>query len=106
MPSAQVLAYHPDQRNQYGNFPIMVIGTFGDGPVLFMGTDETWRWTFQVGPVWFNRFWGNVVRQMARAHLYRGSKRYKLVSSSSQYQQGESVKLTAFVKDKNFDNAG
>lgn len=105
MPSAQVLAFHPDQRNQFGNYPLIVSGTYGDGPVLFMGVDETWRWTYQVGPVWFNRFWGNVVRQTARAHLYRGSKRYKLVSSASVYQQGETVKLTAFAKDKNFEDA-
>jgi uncharacterized membrane protein len=104
-PAAQVLAYHPDQRNPYGNYPLIVAGTYGDGPVLFIATDETWRWTWRVGPKWFNQFWGNVVRQLSRAHLYRGSKRYKLVASSSEYQQGESVKLTAFVKDKNFDDS-
>lgn len=112
-PAAQVLAYHPDARNRFGNHPILVAGVYGDGPVLFCATDETWRWFHGIrgsarvnpGPADFNRFWGNVVRYLARAHLYRGSKRYKLVSSASEYRQGETVELTAFVKDKNFEDA-
>ena len=103
MPGAQVLAVHPDQRNQFGNYPLWVAGTYGDGPVLFAATDESWRWYHQVGPYYFNRFWGGVTRHLARAHLYRGSKRYKLLSDASRYQQGETVYLTAFVKDTNFD---
>jgi uncharacterized membrane protein len=105
-PAAQVLAFHPDQRTSYGSIPLIVAGTYGDGPVLYVGTDETWRWaTIGWGSKWFNTFWGNVVRSLARAHLYRGSKRYKLVSSQSEYRQGESVRLTAFVKDKNFEDS-
>lgn len=105
-PAAQVLAFHPDQRTPYGQVPLFVAGSYGDGPVLFIGTDETWRWaTAGWGSKWFNTFWGNVVRHLARAHLYRGSKRYKLTASQSEYQQGESVRLTAFVKDKNFEDS-
>lgn len=112
-PAAQVLAYHPDARNRFGHHPLLVTGVYGDGPVLFCATDETWRWFHGMrgaarvnpGPGDFNRFWGNVVRYLARAHLYRGSKRYKLVSSASEYRQGETVELTAFVKNKNFDDA-
>ena len=104
-PAAQVLAYHPDERNRFGNFPIFVTGTYGDGPVFFSAVDETWRWFYLEGPVDFNRFWGNVVRYLAKAHLYRGSKRFKLISSASIYEQGETVQLTAFVKDKNFEDS-
>ena len=101
-PAATVLAYHPTERNRFGNYPIFISGTYGDGPVFFSAVDETWRWFYLKGPYEFNRFWGNVVRHLARAHLYRGSKRFKLVSDASEYRQGETVHLTAFAKDKNF----
>lgn len=104
-PAAQVLAYHPTQRNQFGPRPLLVTGSYGEGPVFFSATDETWRWFHGVGAVYFNRFWGNVIRHLARAHLYRGSKRFKLMSSASEYGQGETAFLTAFVKDANFDDA-
>ena len=104
-PGGQVLAYHPDGRNRFGSYPLLVTGNYGDGPVFFSAIDETWRWFFQTGPVYFNRYWGNVVRYLARAHLYRGSKRYKLLSDRSEYQQGQTIKLKAFVKNKNFDPA-
>ncbi|MFT7620154.1 MAG: putative membrane protein, partial [Planctomycetota bacterium] len=101
-PAAQVLAYHPNERNRFGNFPLFVTGTYGDGPVFFSAVDETWRWFYMKGAYDFNRFWGNTIRYLARAHLYRGSKRFKLVSNASEYRQGETVHLTAFTKDKNF----
>ncbi|MCA9320432.1 MAG: hypothetical protein KDB53_06845, partial [Planctomycetes bacterium] len=104
-PGAQVLAYHPNQRNRFGPYPIFVTGTYGDGPVFFSAVDETWRWFYLTGPSDFNRFWGNVVRHLARAHLYRGSKRFKLVSDASEYQQGETVELKAFVRDRNYVDA-
>ncbi|MEZ6195698.1 MAG: glutamine amidotransferase [Planctomycetota bacterium] len=104
-PGAQVIAVHPTQRNRFGPYPILVAGNYGDGPVLFSATDETWRWYYKSGATYFNRYWGNVIRYLARAHLYRGSKRYKLFSNRSEYRQGQSVQLTAYVKDKNFDPA-
>ena len=105
MPAARVLAVHPDQRNQFESYPIMTVGTYGDGPVFFCAVDETWRWFHTHGAFYFNRFWGNVVRFLARAHLYRGSKRFKLVSNASEYQLGETAYLTAFVRDKTFEDA-
>ncbi len=102
-PAAQVLAYHPNERNRFGNFPLYVTGSYGDGPVFFSAVDETWRWFYMKGAFDFNRFWGNTIRFLSRAHLYRGSKRYKLISDASEYHQGETVHLTAFAKDKNFE---
>ncbi len=99
-PGAQVLAYHPEHRNRFGYDPIFVVSNYGDGPVFFNATDETWRWFYLRGPVDFNRFWGNVVRYLARAHLYRGSKRFKLAADASEYRQGESVQLTAWIKNR------
>jgi hypothetical protein len=100
-----VLAFHPTQRNQFGPRPLFVTGSYGEGPVFFSATDETWRWFQDVGAIYFNRFWGNTIRHLARAHLYRGSKRFKLMSSASAYGKGDTAFLTAFIKDANFDDA-
>ncbi len=104
-PGAQVIAFHPTQRNQFGPRPLLITGSYGEGPVFFSATDETWRWFHGFGARYFNSFWGNVIRHLARAHLYRGSKRFKLMSSASEYGRGDTAFLTAFVKDANFDDA-
>ena len=101
-PGAQVLALHEVERNEQGLFPLMVVGTYGSGPVFFTAMDETWFWYGNGGPFAHHRFWGNVVRYLARAKLFQGDKRFRLESSRSEYQQGDNVTLTAYVKDKVF----
>ena len=43
---------------------------FGNGKVLFMGTDGAWRWRLGVEDKYHYRFWGQVIRWMAhQRHL-------------------------------------
>ena len=71
-PGAQVLAVHPTERNDHGAYPVIVAGTFGEGPVVFCGVDEVWRWFYLHGPKYAHQFWGNLVRFLGRARLYAG----------------------------------
>jgi uncharacterized membrane protein len=101
-PGAMVLAVHENARNVSGPYPILVSGTYGEGPVFFCAFDDSWRWYKWQGPFSHHRFWGNVVRYLARARLLQGDKRFLLVSNRTEYQQGDTVTLTAYVKDKTF----
>ena len=69
-PGADVLAVHSDTRNQYGRLPLLVARPYGNGRVLFMGTDAAWRWRRGVEDTYHYRFWGQVIRWMAhQRHL-------------------------------------
>ena len=49
--------------------PIAASQYYGKGQVLYLGTDETWRWRFNVQDKYFVRFWGQVIYQMGLPHL-------------------------------------
>jgi len=67
---SRVLAVHSTHRNAHGRLPLLVTRDHGNGKVLFMGTDEAWRWRKGVEDTYHYRFWGQVVRWMAhKRHL-------------------------------------
>jgi hypothetical protein len=43
--------------------PIVATHWYGQGQVVFLGTDETWRWRFNVQDKHFIRFWGQLIYQ-------------------------------------------
>ncbi|MEZ0299457.1 MAG: hypothetical protein ACAI35_23630, partial [Candidatus Methylacidiphilales bacterium] len=61
----EVLAVHSSVRNEWGRLPLLVTKSFGNGKVLFMGTDAAWRWRKGVEDTYHYRFWGQVVRWMS-----------------------------------------
>ena len=99
---SEVLAVHTALRNASGRVPLLVTRPFGNGEVLFMGTDSAWRWRRGVEDKYHYRFWGQVVRWMShKRHLSEG-KGVRLSYSPENPQVGESIFLNAAV----FDAAG
>src|SRR5439155_5287631 len=64
-PAASVLAYNPI-LGPYGKLPLIAQHYAGKGRVLFVGTDETFRWRRNVGDRFFYTFWGQSIRGVAR----------------------------------------
>ncbi len=101
-PGAEVLAVHSNLRNQEGRIPLLVTRPFGNGKVLFMGTDGAWRWRLGVEDKYHYRFWGQVIRWMAhQRHLAEGE-RIRLSFSPETPRTGDAVSLLATV----FDSSG
>ncbi|MGA3170910.1 MAG: hypothetical protein ABSE62_07825 [Chthoniobacteraceae bacterium] len=98
-PGAEVLAVHSDLRNDEGRIPLLVTRPFGNGKVLFMGTDGAWRWRLGVEDKYHYRFWGQVIRWMAhQRHLAQGE-RIRLSFSPEAPRTGDTVSLLATVFD-------
>ena len=64
-PSATVLA-EVDAPASRGAIVLMAEAPVGNGRVVWMGTDETFRWRRNVGDTLFWRFWGQTLRSAAR----------------------------------------
>ena len=64
-PGSTVLALHSGLKCESGRMPLIVTRQYGNGNVLFMGTDSAWRWRKGVEDKYHYRFWGQVVRWMA-----------------------------------------
>jgi hypothetical protein len=64
-PSATVLA-EVDAPASRGAIVLMAEAPVGNGRVVWIGTDETFRWRRNVGDSMFWRFWGQALRSAAR----------------------------------------
>jgi hypothetical protein len=68
-PAAVPLVVNP--RAKLGEQPMPIVATqyYGKGQVVFMGTDETWRWRWNHHDKYFVRFWGQVIYQLGLPSL-------------------------------------
>lgn len=97
---AEVLAVHNEMSNQYGRLPLLVTRTYGEGKVLFMGTDGAWRWRKGVEDKYHYRFWGQVVRWMAYQRNMVKGKGMRLFYKPDQPQVRKTLTFSAHVMDK------
>lgn len=49
--------------------PLVVLYRFGAGEVIYVGTDETWRWRQVGGEVYFEQFWIQLMRKLGRTRV-------------------------------------
>jgi hypothetical protein len=92
--SAEVLAEHPTRHAPDGRpLPVILERRAGAGMVLFHATDETWRWRYQVGDVFFARYWIQTIRYLSRTKLLGKDQVARLTTNRKQYDQGEPVRL-------------
>lgn len=93
-PAARVLATHPTARASSGApVPLVVTQYVGAGRVLYHGVDSTWRWRFRVGDVFFARYWGQTLRQLARSKLLDDDNAAALLVEHDRYELGRPVRL-------------
>lgn len=71
----------------------------GLGKVLFLNTDETWRFRYGVGDTYHHRFWGQVMRWGAGPNLRSGNNFVRLGSDRLSYTPEDPITVTAKLLD-------
>ena len=101
-PGVRILAEHPVKKGPDGNpLPLITLQFIGAGKVVFHATDETHRWRFRVGDVYFARYWIQTIRYLSRAKLLGGSRAAELTTDRQEYRRGDSVLLRVrFLDDR------
>jgi hypothetical protein len=97
---SSVLAVHEVARGPNGRTPLLVTRPFGNGNVLFMGTDAAWRWRKGVEDTYHYRFWGQVVRWMSHQRHLAQDEGIRLIYAPESPKRGDKMRLTASVFDK------
>ncbi|MEI7834818.1 MAG: hypothetical protein WCK05_00230 [Planctomycetota bacterium] len=96
---ARELAVNPSaQTSREAMEPVVAVMPAG-GKVMYMGTDETWRWLFVGEGKYYRRFWHNTMRYLAPQTKAR---RVVLYTEGEQFYQTEKVTVFADVFDKDF----
>ncbi len=101
-PGAQALLVHPKQKAGEQPMPVVAAHYYGKGQVLFMATDETWRWRTNAGEKTFGRYWGQLIYQMGLPHLIGTPKRVQLSLERPENVLGRPGSVFARVFDPEF----
>jgi len=99
-PGSEILAVHDSIRNNWGRIPLLAIRPFGNGKVLFMGTDSAWRWRRGVEDLYHYRFWSQVVRWMAHQRHISQDEGIRLTYTPEKPEIGQTVYLSTTVMDR------
>lgn len=98
---ARVLAENPGRLDASGQpLPVILMQYVGSGKVLFHATDETWRWRWRVGDVFFARYWVQTIRYLCRSKLSDSGKGVEITSDRREYRRGETVNLRVRFLDQ------
>ena len=96
-PAAEVLLVDPtaSRSTRAGKMPVVAVQQYGMGQVMFIGTDNSWRWRKNKGDEQYVTLWGQVVQRLALPHLLGASKRTQLTLDKKEYVTNEKVNLYA-----------
>jgi hypothetical protein len=104
-PAAEVLLVDPDpgKESRFGKMPVLALQRYGLGQVMYVGTDNTWRWRKNVGDVYYTALWGQIGQRLSIQHLLGGSKKTQLTTDRQNYVTGDRVSLFARLYNDNID---
>jgi len=96
-PAAEVLLVDPDpaRESRFGKMPALALQPYGLGQVLYVGTDNTWRWRRNGGDVYHSTLWAQMIHRLTVQRLLGGSKRTQLTCDRQNYMTGERVTVFA-----------
>ena len=96
-PGAETLAFAGDSSPLKS--PLLVVQHRGRGRVVFLASDETWRFRYRIGDTYHHRFWGNMLRWGAGAKLRDGNAYARVGTDRIHYAPGERVKIRVRLMD-------
>jgi hypothetical protein len=101
-PGVRVFAEHPLKSGSSGRLPIIMLQQVGAGKVLYHATDETWRWRFRRGDLYYGRYWIQAIRYLSRGRLIGKDRTAELSVDQLVYQRGQPVTLRVRFVDEKF----
>jgi hypothetical protein len=74
---------------------------YGQGRVLFVGIDSTWRWRYKIGDKYHHRFWGQLARWAAADKLLEGgTAQVRYGTPRAMYQTGQEIDVLMRLSDE------
>ena len=96
-PAAEVLLVDPDpaKESRFGKMPVIAVQQYGLGQVMFIGTDNTWRWRKNAGDFYYTAVWGQIAQRVSIQRLLGVSRRTQLTTDRQNYLTGDRVTVYA-----------
>ena len=96
-PAAEVLVVDPDvsKESRFGKMPVIAVQQYGLGQVMFVGTDNLWRWRKNAGDFYYTAVWGQIAQRVSIQRLLGVSRRTQLSTDRQNYMTGDRVAVYA-----------
>jgi hypothetical protein len=103
-PGAQVLLVDsdPGKATRAGKLPVIALHQYGLGQVLWVGTDNLWRFRKNGGESAHALLWGQMAQTLGLHHLLGGSKRVQFTSDKTSCSRGDAFAIFARVYGTDF----
>lgn len=101
-PGAEVLAtaLPPTPTANDRAVPVVVRQRYGAGETLYMATDETWRWRYGRGDLFFDQYWIQYIRMLARPRLQDRGEGATLSVSSRRVEVDQTSVVSLRITDE------
>ena len=85
----------PGKASRFGKMPVIALQQYGLGQVMYIGTDNTWRWRKNGNDAAFTTLWSQIIDRLAMPHMLGSSKRTQLSADREKYAAGDRVTVYA-----------
>ena len=83
--------------------PVLATQIYGTGQVMWLGTDETWRWRWNYEDKYFDRLWGQIIYQFGLpSMLSESAKRAQMSLEHTKAVVGTQSKIFVRLLEKDF----
>ena len=86
--------------------PVVITMRYGAGRIIYVGTDEIWRWRYGRGETLPERFWLPLVRLLARESLLRSGRGARLVITPTRAEIDQPMQLRLELVDQSLIDLG
>lgn len=97
LPGAVTLASLQNESKQ--STPAMVLRPVGAGAVLYLATDELWRWRFQVADLYHQRLWMQLASWIAAPPFQVEDTKLALGTDRLRYASGEQAEIRVRLRN-------
>jgi uncharacterized membrane protein len=97
---AEVLVVGKSESNR--EWPLVVTRRFGQGRVVYLASDETWRWRYNVADLYHQRFWNQLAQWTMQTPFAVENDYVALDSGDRTVEVGQAVAVRARIRDANF----
>ena len=78
--------------------PLLAVHMYGKGPVVYLGTDDTWRWRFVDDAAYYRQFWNNMLSFLAS----QKSSRVTITTGGDRFTTDKPIHVDVEAYDENF----
>ena len=101
LPNAEIFLQAQLDETGKNLTPLLAGHRFGAGKALYAGFDETWKWRFEVGDKYHQRYWNQLISWIMEKPFAVSDSRISLDVGGNTFSSGEKAVIRARLRDEN-----